>query len=374
MSAKAKKISRRQLLSGSAKLAAGGAFAYISSAVLTKPNKVVAAKPGSRIKIGQIGTAHSHARGKMETLRRLTDQYEVVGVVEPDPGLRKAAQKKSAYSGLKWMSEEQLLATKDLQAVAVETTENQLVPTAVRCVKAGQHIHLDKPPGQSLSALKELLDKAKGRGVTVQMGYMFRYNPAFQFCFSAVRKGWLGKIFEVHGVISKTISDERRKRMASKYPGGSMYILGCHLVDALVTVLGRPDRVTPYVKRTRPSQDNLADNMLAVFEYPKASATIRSALMEVDGSKRRQFVVCGDKGTIDIRPLEPPMLRLALAEPCGPYKKGYQQVTLPPMPGRYDEQLIEFSRIVRGEKQPDYSPEHDLVVHETVLGACNIVS
>jgi predicted dehydrogenase len=85
-----------------------------------------------------------------------------------------------------------------------------------------------------------------------------------------------------------------------------MFNLGCHLIDVLVIVLGKPEKVTAYVRRTRPQQDNLADNQLAVFEYPKATATVRSSVMEVDGGKRRQFVVCGDKGTVDIKPLEPP--------------------------------------------------------------------
>ena len=36
-----------------------------------------------RIRIGQIGTGHAHAAGKMAALRKLTDHFEVVGVVEP---------------------------------------------------------------------------------------------------------------------------------------------------------------------------------------------------------------------------------------------------------------------------------------------------
>jgi hypothetical protein len=39
------------------------------------------------------------------------------------------------------------------------------------------------------------------------------------------------------------------------------------------------------------------------------------------------------------------------------------------MPGRYDEQLIELARIIRGEKESEYGPEHDLAVQEAVLKA-----
>ena len=322
------------------------------------------------IKVGQIGTTHAHADGKMATLRKLSADYEVVGIVEPDPERRRDAKKRSAYRGLKWISEEQLLNTPGLQAVAVETGIPELVPAAMRCVSAGTHIHLDKPAGLSLTEFKKFLDEATRRKLTVQMGYMFRHNPAFRFCFQAAKNGWLGDVFEVHGVISKAIGAEQRRRLA-QFPG-SMFELGCHLIDAMVKVLGRPDKVTSFSRRTRPDQDNLADNQLGIFEYAECTATIRSALVEVDGQKRRQFVVCGDRGTVDIRPLEPPKLLFAPDRPVAEYKKGYQEVTLPKMPGRYDDQLIELARIIRGEKESEYPPEHDLAVQEAVLKASGV--
>ncbi|MBW1944835.1 MAG: Gfo/Idh/MocA family oxidoreductase [Deltaproteobacteria bacterium] len=333
------------------------------------------------IKVGQIGTAHAHASGKMATLRKLSAYYEVVGIAEPDPERQRKFKNHSAYRGLKWISEEQLLNASGLQAVAVETDIPELVPTAMRCVSAGMHIHLDKPAGLSLVEFKKLLDQATRRKLTVQMGYMFRHNPAFRFCFQAAQRGWLGDVFEVHGVISKTIGAEQRKRLAV-YPG-SMFELGCHLIDAMVKVLGRPDKVTGFSRHTRPEQDDLADNQLAVFEYAKCTATIRSAyakctatirsaLVEVDGQKRRQFVVCGDRGTVDIRPLESPQLLFAPDRPVAEYKRGYQKVELPRMPGRYDDQLIELARIIRGQKESEYPPEHDLAAQEALLKASGV--
>lgn len=327
---------------------------------------VCAGETPRKIKVGQIGTAHAHAGGKMDALRKLTDQYEVVGVVEPDAALREAAQRQAVYRDLRWMTEEELLNTPGLQAVAVETAVRDLVPTAARCVAAGMHLHLDKPAGTSLSAFKKVLDEAAQKKLTIQMGYMFRNNPAFQFCFRAVREGWLGDVFEVHAVISKKISADQRRRLA-EFDGGSMFELGCHVVDATIAVMGKPERVTPFLRRTRPDLDPLADNTLAVLEYPKATCTVRSSLIEFEGGQRRQFVVCGDKGTIDIRPLEPPKLLLALETPREPFRRGYQEVPLPKMPGRYDDQLAELAKIIRGEMEHPYPPVHDLAVQETVL-------
>jgi predicted dehydrogenase len=358
-----KSITRRQFSKTSGLAVIGFTFPNLFSGI---------AWHGPKIKVGQIGTAHSHARVKIETLLKLRDVFDVVGIVEADPEKRKNAQKDSIYQNLNWITEEDLFKTKDLSAVAVETELENLVPTALRCVDAGIHVHVDKPPGKSLEGLKYLLENAKAQKVIVQMGYMFRYNPAFQFCLQAVKKGWLGEIFEVDGVISKTISDSRRPKLEKTY-GGAMMLLGCHLIDILIAVLGKPKNISSFRKRTHSERDGLYDNELIICEYPNATASIRSALVEVEGRERRQFVVCGTEGTIEIKPLEPPQLKLALAKPLAAFQEGYQSISLPIMEGRYDQQLLDFAEMVFQKNESDYPPQHDLTVHEVLLKSCELL-
>jgi predicted dehydrogenase len=205
---------------------------------------------------------------------------------------------------------------------------------------------------------------------------MYRNNPAIQFCLRAVREGWLGNVFEVHAVMSRQHPVAYRKYLA-QFRGGAMYIFGCHLLDLVVSLLGKPNRVTPYLQQVR-DDVKVFDNGLVVLEYPRATVTVRTASLEVEGYRRRQLVVCGDQGTIDIRPLEtfdvqpvqPFKLQLALAAPRGSYKKGHQEVAFPPPPGRYDAQLIELARIIRGEIVNPYPLTHELSVQEVLLAAC----
>jgi predicted dehydrogenase len=327
------------------------------------------AKP-PRIRIGQIGTAHGHASGKMEALRSSED-FEVVGIVEPDPQLRAAAERTPTYAGVPWMTEEQLLNTPRLQAVAVETAVKDLVPTGARCLAAGQHLHLDKPGGESLPAFRALLDDATRRKLTVQMGYMFRYNPAFQLCFQLLRDGALGEVFSIDTAMSKLLSLAERRQLLP-YPGGSMFELGGHILDAVVTVLGRPEKVTPHRRSVSALADGWSDNDLAILDYPRATVTVRSAMVEVEGGARRQFVVCGTRGTFDIRPLEPAAARLALDAPHGEYKKGYQDLKFPKTGGRYDGDFADLARVIRGEKALAFTPAHDLAVQETLLLASGL--
>ena len=195
---------RRHLLTNAA--AAGAAIALALGAATA----TAAEHPKQRIKIGQIGTGHEHASAKMSTLRKLSDHYEVVGIAESDPELRKSRENDPAYRGLTWMTEEQLLGTQGLQAVAVEVSsaDDRIMDITGRCIDAGMHVHLDKPGGKSFSAFKKVLDEAGRRKLAVQLGYMYRNNPAVQFCQRAVREGWLGQVFEVDCVMSVTHSLE----------------------------------------------------------------------------------------------------------------------------------------------------------------------
>lgn len=329
------------------------------------------AKTRPRIRVGQIGSGHAHADGKMAALRKSPD-YEVVGFVEPDERLRKihALKKNPVYQGVPLLTEEQLLNVAGIKAVAVETEVKDLLAVGARCVSAGMHIHLDKPAGESLPEFKRLLDIATRKSLTVQMGYMFRYNPAFQFGFRAAREGWLGKVFSIDTVISKAVGASERNKLLP-YRGGAMFELGCHVIDAVVTVLGRPEKVAAQNRHSGNFKDDLFDNQLAVLEYPNATVTVRSALMEVEGGARRQFVVCGDAGTFDIRPLEPAKARLALAQPRGDFKRGYQDVNFPNLP-RYEADFDDLAKVIRGEKKFDWSADHDLAVQETILKASGL--
>ncbi len=327
---------------------------------------VAYARPGARIKAGQIGTVHGHADGKLETLRALDALFEVVGVVEPDPARRERAMKKPAYKDVRFLDEAELLGTPDLALVAVETAVEDLVPTARRCVAAGRHVHLDKPAGPSLPQFRSLLEEAKAKGLLVQLGYMFRYNPGFRLCLQAVKEGWIGDVIEVNGVIGKKSSPEQRPGHSPE-PGGTMYELGGHLIDALVAVAGPPDKVTPHARRL--GKDGRADNQLAVFEYPKMVATIRSEIVDPFGGPRRQFSVAGTEGFVEIRPLEPAQVVLGLEKPRGAYKAGQQTVKFPGGGGRYEGEFRDFAAAIGGTAKLPYGAAHDLAVHEALLRA-----
>lgn len=324
--------------------------------------------PKPRIKIGQIGVAHGHAN-KLAVYRK-SDDYEVVGVVEPDDALRKHAETTAAFKDLKWMTREQLLNAPGVQAVLVETHIKDLLDNAEACVAAGKHVSIDKPAGESLPQLRRIFESARKQKLLIQMGYMYRYNPGVVMLRDFLKKGWLGDIFEVHAVMSKVVDPPARKEHGA-YRGGIMFELGCHLTDLVVGLLGKPTEVLARSQHVSKINDKLLDNMLAVFTYPKAIATVKSSAMEVEGFARRHLVVCGTEGTFQIQPLDSPAVRVALSQARGEYRKGYQDVKLPKYT-RYVDDAADMAKIIRSEKASDFPPEHDLAVQETLLKACGL--
>jgi predicted dehydrogenase len=334
---------------------------------LSRPAKAVE-RSAPRIKIGQIGVGHAHA-SKLSVYRQ-SDDYEVVGIVEPDAQLRQRAETQAPYRDLPWMTQEQLLNTPGLQAVLIETRVRDLLRAAETCIAAGKHIHLDKPAGESLPTLQRMLSAAEQQQLLVQMGYMYRYNPAVVLLREFLRQGWLGDVFEVHAVMSKVVPAGSRHELA-QYPGGIMFELGCHILDLVIGVLGQPQQVAAFNQHSSPIDDTLIDNMLAVLTYPRATATVKSSAQEVEGFARRHLVVCGTGGTFHIQPLDNPSARIALAKAQGDYKPGYQEIAFPKYT-RYVADAADMASILRGQKQPEFSYQHDLVVQRTLLQACEL--
>lgn len=323
-----------------------------------------------RLRIGQIGTSHAHAGGKMTSMRGLGDLWEVVGYVEPREELRLAGEKSATYQGLPVLTEAELLGNASVKAIAVETDIVESCATASRCLRAGKHIHLDKPGAVDHDEFKAMRLEAVKLGLTVQMGYMLRYNPAFELLFTAVREGWLGEITEIDAAMGKLADPGTRSKLAA-LEGGGFFELACHVTDAVVTLLGRPKSVHAFSTPTM--GDGVKDNQMAVLQYAKATAVIRCNHADPYGGPRRRFNVTGTKGTFEILPLESGKVNLSLSQARGSYKKGSQTFTLEVPKDRYIGEFTDLAKIVRGEKKLAWDAAHDIAVHETVLRGAGVL-
>ena len=153
-----------------------------------------------------------------------------------------------------------------------------------------------------------------------------------------------------------------------------MYIFGSHLIDLVVSILGEPKKVHPFIKQTGFEGVYSDDNNFAVLEYDKAIARITNLSVEVNGWGMRRFAVMGNKGTVEIKPIEldVEMFKSTKDIASNNYRDMKEKVDVQDVPAllRYDEMIKDFYKSVTGEKENPYSYEHELAVQKTL---CRVV-
>lgn len=355
----------------------------MTAAALAPLASAFAAGRSGRIRVGQVGTSHAHASGKMESVRSLSDLYEVVGVAEPVPGRQTAAKGAKAYAGLPWMDEGELLADQSVEAVLVETTLADSARAALAAITAGKHVHLDKPGAEKHADFRRMRLEAERRGLTLQMGYMLRHNPAFALLLRAHREGWLGEITEIDASMGK-LADARVMAQLGALPGHGMFELACHLVDVVVKLLGEPKSVHYFGRKTGLLSADFPDNQLAVLEYPRATVTLRCNHGDPFGGPHRRFRVAGTRGAMSIDPLESGrgVLRLsddvhskvcetvgdkAVMKQITEFRRGENPFALKLPAGRYDEEFRHLHAVLRAGAPFGWDAAHDIAVHATAL-------
>lgn len=322
----------------------------------------LAAEPGRRIRAGFLGTGYSHFRDKHALLRDSPD-FELVGLSEADAGVRAKGPVDA-----RWLTQEELLATAEV--VIVESAVRDHARHARLALEAGRHVHLEKPPAATLREFRELVELSRRQERVLQIGYMWRYNPGLARAVEAAQRGWLGEVFLVRATMNTLLADDRRPEWA-EFPGGAMFEQGSHLVDAVVRTLGTPIKVTPFLQRRRAPADTLADNTVAVFEYPAALAIVTSAPLQPNAGPHRFFEILGTQGTARVLPLEPPALSLELAEAAGPYARGRQEVPLPAY-RRYVDEFRDLAAAIRGARPLPVSLEQELAIQAALMLACGV--
>lgn len=332
----------------------------VASAALTPSARVVATTPRSRIPIGFLGVTYSHGPAKLELALRSPD-WEFVGVCDPSPAGRAICER----LGARMVTQAELLER--ARVIAVESEISDHAAHAMLTLQAGRHLHLEKTPVTRLADMQAIVTLARERNLLVQVGYMWRYHPGFRAIMEAARAGWLGDVHLVRGFIANSLAPERRRDWA-QFPGGAMFELGSHLIDATVRLLGRPNSVTPFLSRHGRFDDPLRDNNLAVLDYERARAVILNTALQGAASPPRSFEVIGSRGTATLSPIEPGRLVIDLSAAAGPYQKGAQEVPLPPY-RRYEDDFVELAAAIHGEKPLSVSLDGELASTETILRA-----
>jgi predicted dehydrogenase len=318
-----------------------------------------------RIRIAFIGLNHSHAEDKVKICRNSPD-WEFAGAWEPNEKV--AAPHRQA--GVPFVDKAKILADPTIPVVAIESEVKPHARLALEALAAGKHLHLEKPPSDNMADMRKILELARKQKKLVQIGYMWRHHPGMNKVIEAARQGWLGDVYLVRGQMNTLITDRRWEW--ALFHGGQMYEQGGHLIDPLVRMMGRPTKITHFLRHDGKVQDKLLDNTAAVFEYPSAMGVITSSVLQPGATGHRMFEVQGSNGVALLRPIEgPPRLEIELVNAAGPYKAGKNVVELPPFQ-RYVGDFIELASCLRTNTHLTTTPQQDLEVQDALLRASDM--
>lgn len=285
-------------------------------------------------------------------------------------------RKKNAYfyQNAKQYTVEELLAMPDLDAVAIETYDLNLVKYAQLFADKGLHIHMDKAAGESVEDFEKLLSTVKNKKHAFNMGYMYRFNPMIREVFKSVQQGEFGKIYSIDAEMSCYYAKEKREWLGG-FQSGMMQYLGCHLIDLIVRLQGVPNEIIPFNTSTKADGINTKDLAFAVLKYPNGISTVKSSMLDCGGYMRRHFIVNGEKGTAQICPLE------YYAEDSSKIKSkkteytfadgwtGTGKKTESETFDRYEGMLLAFADMIRGKRGYEVDLETEARIQRCLLKA-----
>ncbi len=328
-----------------------------------------------KLRFAQYGTKHGHAAGKLAALR--TNPYvELSGVFEPDSARQRELQASGwPYSDLHWYtSADEMLRDPGIIAIASEGGNHESLAQTEAILQAGKHVWYDKPAGDDWAHWQRVVALAEQQSLLMQMGYMFRYHNGFRQIADWVHSGLLGDLYALRAHMSTWIEIPQRQVIA-RHTGGIFYDLAGHMLDQIVWLLGRPNRITSFLHNHSASVAGFSDNTLAVLEYPHALAYVDIAAIEAPPTARR-FEVYGSLGSAVMEPFEPAdRIRLCLTTSQRGYSQGEQSISIEPQERQelYDRESEAFVAILLGNQPRARTTAHDLLVQETLLRATGVL-
>ena len=330
-----------------------------------------------RLNVIQIGLGHDHACAVLESMLRQKERFRVCALALPECEREKYADRLAPFADIPLLTPEEALALQGTDAAVIETEEKNLTRCAAQAIGRGLHVHMDKPGGETLSDFEALISAAKRSGKVLHLGYMYRYNPAVRDMMKRVRAGELGEIFCVEAQMNCALSDEKRAWLG-QFRGGMMFYLGCHMVDVILQIKGKPREVIPMNCATGIGGIAAKDFGMAALRYENGVCFAKTCGAEASGYLRRQIVVCGSKGTIELNPLE------AYAGNTGTYlctrtrrvlkdclNWAYYGETEDTAPfERFDGMMAAFGEYAAKERENPFGYDYELLLYRTLLQCC----
>lgn len=214
---------------------------------------------------------------------------------------RTVAQK---YGGVKWyLSEGELLADKEVEAVYIATPTYLHAEQTIRALRAGKHVLCEKPMAMNLVEGEQMLKAAEKNSRKLAIGYMMRFHAWHQKAKQMIDAGELGK--SVMGRAQLTCwypsIEGAWRQIKSQGGGGALADMGSHCIDLLEMLLGRTREVSAFID-TIVQDYPVEDSAIVILRFKNGAMGFVDAHFNVpDKASVNMLELYGSKGRVEGR-------------------------------------------------------------------------
>lgn len=293
------------------------------------------------IGIACLGVTHPHASGRVRKMLH-TPGVEVIGaadgadVIEPFTRLL----------GIPRKSVDELLADPAVDAVLIHSKSKDMTPLAVRAMRAGKAVLVEKPGGATVEDLKELTDVAEQLGAVCQVGFTYRFSPAVTASAGILSSGVLGEVLQVRAHAGCSLDEAATSHInLADDMGGAFWVIGSHIVDLVLAQFGVPTSVNARVAKL-PGDARAQyreDAAIAILNYPDRAVSIDFFSWDsMPWVESWVIEAHGTGGSLYTKPL-PTGYELFLAEAAGSHPKGWTRWEESSFPEPWAANTTEYS-------------------------------
>ncbi|MGY1840034.1 MULTISPECIES: Gfo/Idh/MocA family protein [unclassified Modestobacter] len=253
-----------------------------------------------------------------------------------------------------------IIADAGVDVLYVATPHPHHHAVALGAIAAGKALLVEKAFTATTAGAREVVDRARERGVFVMEAMWTRFQPAVVRMRELIADGAIGEVRSVQADLGVAREFDPVDRLfAKELGGGALLDLGVYVVSFAQHVLGTPDTVAATGSTFETGVDAEASLLLGYADG--RSATLITSLRNALPGQARVF---GTTGWIDVLPRfhhpQTIVLHRAGAEP--------EEITLPATGAGYSHELAEVTECVRaGRVESSVMPLADTLAVLDVL-------
>ena len=210
------------------------------------------------------------------------------------------------YSNIDELIQAEQTSGQRSDVVTIATPNGFHAPYAVKLLRAGYHVVIEKPMGIKSAECEEVLIAEKETGKHVFVVKQNRYSPPSVWLKGIVQSGNLGDIL----MVQTNCYWNRDQRYYSTSPwrgsldqdGGALYTQFSHFVDLMYWVFGDITNIQSTVRNfTHPHLKDFDDSGFAQFEFLRGGiGSINYSTSCWDTNMESSITVVGSKGSVKV--------------------------------------------------------------------------